>query len=97
MEAQPKNYEAMTLEELEADPVASPVVQGAALEYLIRVDKDFIREFKKDVDSEGNLVSISDVEKAIGLKPFDYVKWHCRTKEDAFEMIRAMVGAHFRR
>ncbi len=56
MEEAPNNYESMDFSQLEADPVAGPVLQEMALKYLKEENKDYFeREFTGELDSEGYL------------------------------------------
>lgn len=54
---QKPNYQTMSYEELEADPVAEPILQQKALEYLRAKDKEYFeRNFTGAFDSEGYLI-----------------------------------------
>ncbi len=58
MEEAPNNYESMDFSQIEADPVAGPVLQEMALKYLKEENKDYFeREFTGELDSEGYLDS----------------------------------------
>lgn len=53
---EPKNYEDMDLDELLRDPVARPIVEQKALEYLQSEDAEYFnREFSGELDEEGYL------------------------------------------
>ena len=56
VDSAPKNYESMNFSQLEADPIAGPILQGKALEYLKTQDAEYFeREFTGELDSEGYL------------------------------------------
>ena len=58
MEGEPKNYDAMDFSQLEADPVAGPVLQEMALNHLKETQAEYFdREFTGELDSEGYLDS----------------------------------------
>jgi hypothetical protein len=72
---QPKevaDFESMTADQLEHDPVAAEVLQKKALEYLKTQDKEwFDREYTGELTPDGFL--IPKVEGAVGTKPFQSV------------------------
>ncbi len=54
----PENaYESMDFDQLQADPIAGPVLQEVALEYLKTQDREYFeREFTGELDEDGYLI-----------------------------------------
>ena len=66
------NYASMNFFQLEADPIAEPILQKVALLFLQTDDKDWYdRKFTGQLDSEGNL--IGKREQYSGLKPSKHI------------------------
>ena len=67
-----KNYESMSFHQLEADPIAGPVLQRMSLEYLKTHDSDwFYRKFTGELDKDGCLIAIK--ERNSGTKPSSHI------------------------
>ena len=57
MEGAPQSpYESMSLEEMIADPVAGPIFEQKALEYLMETNKFFKDEYTGEMDEDGYLI-----------------------------------------
>lgn len=79
------NYESMSLEEMIADPVAGPVFEQKALEYLMEANPNFREEYTGETDEEGYLLK---KDGSIGPKASQNISGG-RAAEDVMEMVRA--------